>query len=750
MYLKKVEINGFKSFARKTILEFEKGITTIVGPNGSGKSNVAEAIKWVMGEQSVKSLRGEKSTDVIFSGTDKASKLGMAEVSLHIKNENPEPDSKQDDDSKISSIKNFSEFTITRKLYRDGKSEYLFNGQNVRLHDIQLLLAEINLSSKTYSVIGQGMIDEVLSYSISERKDFFEEATGVKPLQIKKNESLKKLENTFKNLEEVQIQMNEIVPRLNSLTRQVKKLEKKSEIENKLYDIQYKYYGQELYTLNQKYKNLKDKETGITSKIQTIENNIKKLQEKIFTYTKQENHSKKLSELQIQYQKLMNQKGELQNKLVILKNKQFQSSQKTQQSLIPSNVVENIYKKIDLSIKSLIQQSEDENDISKIKKIIKKHTEEIYSFFKLVSQYWSTKKEDSGDISSTIETTEKSISEIDKKISQLSAEMNNLASQESEEKSMIWDYQKKLQNKQIELNQLSNERNTYRIEIAKIDTRISDIEREITTEMGEEFLIKINNWDSSNQNPNHYELYNEIHKLKHQLSLIGGIDPMVKEEYNEVKERYEFLKKQTDDLKQASNNLIKLIEDLNKEITKKFNQSFHKINDKFKSFFQFLFNGGKAELKLIRQTADEEKENNDDEEVDSKKSILKYAKSSNDEIIGVDIHSTPPGKKLKSISMLSGGERALTAIALICAIIANNPAPFVVLDEVDAALDEANSIRFADIIYSLSEQSQFVVITHNRATMEKSNILYGITMGDNGISQLLSLKLEEAKKYVNR
>lgn len=191
MFLQKLEINGFKSFARKTTLEFNQGITSVVGPNGSGKSNIAESIRWVMGEQSLKSLRGKKSIDVIFSGSDKASRLGLAEVSLYF-----------DNNDHLAPV-DYSEIVISRKIYRDGHGEYFINHQPARLQDILMLLAQINLSSKTYSVISQGMVDMILSISPAERKDFFEEASGVKPLQMKKanhSGSLQRLMRIYRHL----------------------------------------------------------------------------------------------------------------------------------------------------------------------------------------------------------------------------------------------------------------------------------------------------------------------------------------------------------------------------------------------------------------------------------------------------------------------------------------------------------------------------------------------------------------------
>src|SRR3989339_27126 len=222
MYLEKLEIQGFKSFATKNVLVFpgmlgkdKRGITTIVGPNGSGKSNVADAIRWALGEQSMKTLRGKKAEDIIFSGSDKKGKLGMAEVSLFLNNE-----------SRQAPI-DYSQIIITRRLYRNGDSGYMINNNRVRLSDIQILLAKANFGQKTYSVIGQGVVEGFLNFSITERKEFFDEATGVKQYQIKRDASLNKLRGALENLNQVEMLTSEIEPRLKSLTRQVDKIRKR-------------------------------------------------------------------------------------------------------------------------------------------------------------------------------------------------------------------------------------------------------------------------------------------------------------------------------------------------------------------------------------------------------------------------------------------------------------------------------------------------------------------------------------------
>jgi chromosome segregation protein len=217
---------------------------------------------------------------------------------------------------------------------------------------------------------------------------------------------------------------------------------------------------------------------------------------------------------------------------------------------------------------------------------------------------------------------------------------------------------------------------------------------------------------------------------------IGEIDPEVVVEYEECEQRFSYLGGQKEDLEKAMESLKKIISELDDKISQKFDVAFKNINEQFQKYFEVLFGGGRAKLmkkKVKIKTADESGE--DLEEGKGESNNIKEEEQ-------IEILATPPGKKLKNLSMLSGGERALTSIALLFAIITNNPAPFMVLDEVDAALDESNSSRYADIVTSLADKSQFIIITHNRETMRRAKLLYGVTMEQSGISKLLSVKLE--------
>jgi len=363
-----------------------------------------------------------------------------------------------------------------------------------------------------------------------------------------------------------------------------------------------------------------------------------------------------------------------------------------------------------------------------------------------------------GERATDIETEEKTLSQklqvTEQLLSNINSKLASFNQDEQKKKEEVFELQNTFSKKQSELNSITAELNVIKIELAKIEIKQEDIEREMVDEMNDEERQVIFELQKPPQAQS--SLFSEIQKLKRQLELIGGIDPQVAEEYKETKERHDFLTKQSNDLNKAIEDLEEAIENLDETIKKQFHKAFEQINKHFTKYFKILFSGGNASLSLVKEETkeadddldDEENDKDDDDEEEVEKTSRPSAQKKKKVITGIDVHATPPGKRLKGIGMLSGGERALTSIALICAIIHNNPSPFVILDEVDAALDESNSLRFASIIDKLDSKTQFILITHNRATMNKAKILYGITMGDDGVSKLLSIDMEEAEKVI--
>lgn len=763
MILERLEIQGFKSFAQKTVLEFPKesrggkGITCVVGPNGSGKSNLADAIRWALGEQSIKTLRGKKSEDVIFSGSDKKARLGFAEVALYFNNED-----------KSASI-DYAELVIARRLYRDGESEYLVNGQRARLQDIQLLLAQANFGQKTYSVIGQGMVDAFLLVSPQERKEFFDEAAGVKVLDIKREQSMRKLEQTIKNLEQAEGLLREIEPRLRSLTRQVKRLEQKEAVEKELKELQGSYFGRLWHELIQKLESATNSRKQLEAVKQTKEAEMKKLQQELGSLEQAELRSDVFLKLQQEYEKTQEAKTKLRERELALRNQmelEKRLSARAAPLPIPLSEVAESLQNLSKDQEGFLMKLKKIKNLTELTALQEESAQILDRLKKLWQRLVNPEAEQKKSATPSALESELStlINEIQKKNQELSGVQAKIAAfnaEEQKKKGTFFSLQRTIQEKQYELNDIVNRLNDARVEAARLETRRDDLAAEIRADglepdslipnpsarggsaLGGESLIS--------------DQHSRIQSLKHQLSMIGSIDPETLQEFKEAEERYNFLSTHTNDLKETLASLEQVIVELDETIKVQFESAFGAINTEFKKFFQVLFNGGKANLLLVAnqesqpeagpplaEGSEDQELLEKDEELSVAQKFLQAHQRREEVAVGVEIEATPPGKRLKNVTMLSGGERALTSLALIAGIIANSPSPFVVLDEVDAALDESNAIRFAQVLTELSKKTQCIVVTHNRYTMEHASVLYGVTMGDDGVSKMLSLKLEEA------
>lgn len=266
MYLKRIEMQGFKSFADKTVLKFKPGITTVIGPNGSGKSNISDAIRWVLGEQSMKSLRGAKSEDIIFAGTQARKSLGFAEVSIVIDN----------NDNKLPI--EYSEVTVTRKIYRSGETGYFINKVPCRLKDILELFMDTGIGKDGYSIIGQGKIDEILSNKSEDRRHIFEEAAGIVKYRTRKQESEKKLEQTKLNLLRINDILAEIEANIEPLKLQSDKAKQFLDLREELKSIEVGLFIYNINTYKEKLEQLVKDEDIITSQKEAEDGKMEALQ----------------------------------------------------------------------------------------------------------------------------------------------------------------------------------------------------------------------------------------------------------------------------------------------------------------------------------------------------------------------------------------------------------------------------------------------------------------------------------------
>ncbi len=765
MYLSSIEIQGFKTFAKKTTIPFPKGsnekntLSVIVGPNGSGKSNLADAIRWCLGEQSMKQLRGKKTQDIIFSGSKGHGRSGFAEVKLSINNE----------DGALGV--DYKEVAITRRLHRDGESDYELNGKKVRLTDIQLLLAEAGIGQRSYTVIGQGMIDHVLTASPEERKIFFDDATGVRGLQLKRHQAMNRLKRSTEHLVEIEMLVAEIEPRLRILKRQVKRLEEREKVESELREIQSLYFGNMWWQLSEGLQKSQNLRSDIAKQIQEKKTELKKGDEELSELERQykENKSGENEEL-IKAQKYYR---DLQQQLSKAKQKQFDAERtleldrvRAQSNWAPLPLTEIIGE-----LEAL--HGEHESHVARLRSA--KQMEDVHAIADDIEKTFSKSKKlktrltkpnpedfkaDPAAIKS-IDDAKKEVASIQKNISAAEKEIDKASKQkDSQDKSAFFDLQRSLRKIQNDLHALEQTESQHKIESARLETKLEGIEREVR-EDNPKLLDEIKKQRPEQPLKNAEQTRETMHRLHRKLELIGGIDEETIGDFHETKERFEFLSTQMTDLQQAISSTEKVIDELDTRIQKDGEKAFKKINEEFQKYFKVLFGGGSCSLiKLKKSDGDQEQkvaldralESLADQEVQEIENdsiaaaALKRFKKRREHIAGIEIQATPPGKKLKSLNLLSGGERALTSIALLSAIMATNPSPFVILDEVDAALDEANTVRFANILEELQKLTQFIVITHNRATMERADLLYGVTMGDDGVSNLLSVNLTDIEE----
>lgn len=754
MYLKSIEISGFKSFGKKSSLDFNVPISAIVGPNGSGKSNVAEAFSFVLGEQSIKSLRGKRAEDLIFNGGKDASRSNRASVKLVFNN--------------IQRILNidFDEVSIERVVNRDSSSEYLINGSQVRLKDIVELLSSAHIGSSGHQIISQGEADKVLNANVRERREMIEDALGLKIYQNKKEESIRKLDKTEENIKQVESLRREIAPHIRFLKKQVEKIEKMFEMKEELTKMYHDYFRREEEYIKFEKESIAHEKKPLMDLSHKLERELSEAKLILAKSSSKDSRSDevvkvegKLKDIRIQKDSLMRSVGRIEGEIASFERlikKQKETNSAMSKKTVDLSQVENVYKQIDLEINEVSEHY----DFSKIKEIFASIRKILKDFIEN-----NKEKEDKQAIIDLENEIKKLVAEKDGFESKLK-ESNNLETEFSDQYTFLKnDIEKeKDSNRDAEkaLFRIVAEQNEIRGKLNVLESRESKVrydEEEFTRELQEgSILIGVcalrykDYWpvnvdgmplshEQISKEPRHVqeEKRRAIEKIKIRLEDAGvaGGDDIVKE-YKETTERDNFLAKELEDLIKSSESLKNLIKELEEKLTNEFKNGIEKINHQFQQFFSAMFGGGAAHLSIVkekkRKKSDTEITTDDGEEIREEEEAEE----------GLEIEVSLPRKKIKGLMMLSGGERALTSIALLFAISQVNPPPFIILDETDAALDEANSKKYGDMIVALSKYSQLILITHNRETMSRAGVIYGVTMGSDGVSRLLSIQFDEA------
>lgn len=816
MRLNAIKLSGFKSFVDPTTVSFPSSMSCIVGPNGCGKSNVIDAVRWVLGESSAKNLRSDSMTDVVFNGSTSRKPVSKASVELFFDNK----------DGRIGGeFSSYSEISVRRSLELDGQSNYYLNGTSCRKKDITDVFLGTGLGPRSYAIIEQGMISQLVSAKPDEMRGYIEEVAGISRYLERKKETESRIKRTKENLSRLDDLRDEIQRLLYKLQRQAKAAEKYHELRKDEKEAQLLLLGAKWRdvsnVLESKEKAVKVQELKVeeinsqknTSDSEIIklrarqielQTSLDKVQQEFYSYgadisrTEQELSAKKerVSEINetisVNLAQIDTRKGEIKNlgknkssALEELKNIQEELNSLKESDDSDSNIVEakklegswlvfitetrSLLSKLKETLLSLSSKLENNQPIDDDKSLmdsleakLDKLQKEPDKLTKLTQDFLtSTSKEAKQERINLIEKTDKfaelqalvaslgseethaetkladlekdnfslgteskellgPINEIQKRLDELlkgrlEVEEKLLKSRKSIEEcnSSIHSFEKeKIEKEQAAitlrelLENLRLERQASKIEQNNIEKQVSDLEGN---------LSKIKERLDKNKSAENYA--SELEEIEVKITRLGAINLVAMEEFEQETERKALLDEQHKELTEALETLEKAITKIDKETRTTFKDTFDKLNQSLSKSFPKLFGGGHAELVML-----------------------------GDDLLncGIGISARPPGKKNASVSQLSGGEKALTAIATVFAFFELNPAPFCLLDEVDAPLDDLNTMRFIDLVNDMSQRVQFVYITHNKISMEKSKHLMGVTMQEPGVSRMVAVDVDQA------
>ena len=857
MEFKKIQLNGFKSFAEKTNFLIEKGLTGIVGPNGCGKSNIVESLRWCMGETSAKSMRGSGMEDVIFAGTANKASKNIAEVSITLDNSEKEGP---------SHLKELEVINVKRKIEKDKGSRYFINDKEARARDVQTLFADLSTGAHSPSMISQGKIGNLITAKPSDRRAILEEAAGISGIHVRRHESelrLNSAENNLRRADELRRQQEKQLENLKKqaqeaskykvISEEIKKIEaglyfiKLNEIEKEIktakeianesedeisgFTIEINHTNSLIEKANEKLKPLRDKNLEILSKLQRLNLESQNLEdEEKRAKTDKERLLKSLETIKADIDRekniisdaLSNEKRLVEEKNILIDTEQkFYDLEKQKESDLKITTselkqeqdnLERVSKKLSMnnntktfisylnkinenleSIKINIDNNENEkakieirNIISSIKsenirlesEITNNKSQEISElankmklsqekYASALSKYETIKtetikrQERIKNIDSEIqnwkklkfnsekmfkelegrnEITSKEIENIEKLPEQIAVKkgqlMQNTSNTEKEKKDLSeelnnaeTEYQKINKDlKAVEQKMMAARENKARFSatLEGLENRKKDLINNLKNELNisEKNLLSLSDLNNLETFPTAVEQEDKLDAKKNEREKLGSVNLRADEETENYKIEIKKMEKDREDLITAISKLRNSINELNQKGRERLLDAFEKVNRKFSEVYTKLFSGGTAKLELV----------DSDDPLEA----------------GLELLVSPPGKRLQSITLLSGGEQALTALSLIFAVFLTSPAPICVLDEVDAPLDDANVTRFCGLLDELTKitKTKFIIITHHALTMSRMDRLYGVTMAEKGISQLVSVDLEKAEELV--
>jgi len=776
LYLKNITLRGFKSFGNKSSLDFETGVSVIVGPNGSGKSNVADGISWVLGEQSPKSLRGTSMGDVIFRS--KKQEMGIAEVSLLF-----------DNSDRMLDVE-FRDVKITRRVYSGGGSDYFINSSPCRLMDVQELVADAGIGKGLHVIINQGQVNEITLMKPADRKIIIDEVLGIAKHKIRRKKSLSKLSKVKDDIGRLDDLMEEIKRTMDPLEIEAKRAREYAEVANELKKQEISLHLSNLASLNQSWENLEGSHKKVKEEIKNAGDRI------LETERQKADLISTISSKQAEYERWSTKVEAFNSGL----NRLYNSTALTESK---KNVFSTLYNMFDIEFKNgavsgqtaaemTRERQKEILDLTFLGKIIKKMAiidgqmkdflgkvkdalkadprgRELEDEGKIlageIKDILSELREgnearESGKIEKAAREMEKKLEEEKKrnkaktekiaKLKQLCRKnlersekiryMLERQAQVSEkikkrlypefdrQKRLISGDQAKIENFNSDINSLKIEENRLENDLYKINLsreQIREKVKAITLSIVDDYNMSIE-YASKNfkQAQDLSSAESSVRRLKQKIRQYGNVNPNAAIEFAKIKKRFDFLSVQRKDLVDSKKQLEELIREINEKIGSVFLEKFEEINKNFQKYFKSLFPSGEGEL-LLEKYGDN---------------------GSGEEELGVDLKVDIGNNKLVSLSLLSGGEKSLVSMAFLFSVFSINLSPFYVFDEADAALDDANIGRFQNLVRHFAQNQQIIIITHQKKTMEIAETIYGVTMQSDGISKVVSEKIENSKK----
>ncbi len=799
MKFKKLEISGFKSFFDKTTFLIEDGLTGIVGPNGCGKSNIVEALRWCMGETSAKSMRGSGMEDVIFSGTSNRPAKNISEVSILLENLDK-------DSSAQSQYSDLDEILISRRIEKDKGSKYFINNKEIRARDAQTFFADLSTGAHSPSMISQGKIGTLVTSKPIERRSILEEAAGISGIHARRQEAelrLSAAENNLKRADELKKQQEKQLVNLQKQAEEATKYKSISEeikkIEAGLYYLRLRDIDNEIKIekeINSKADNEVDK---FNEKLQELEKQIKDETEKIEPYRlKNIENVSKIQRLNLELKGLDEESGRIQIEIASIKNslKTLDEDIDREKSIVidaksnEKRIKEERNELIEIDSKYFETEKQSSEDLEITRKSLKAEIEKVKELINndkkndainvlnnsmaIIDKYadsysknQSIKKESIKRnerirvIEKEIESwknllinSEKMIKELNGRKEKLNLKLDELEQQpqtQAEKKGQITENlrisEKEKNDNELLIEEMNkktvNLRNDFNImRESSIETRerkassgatieglnkrrndlLSRVQEDLN--LNENTLLDFSNLDKEKEFPDSVTQEELLDSKKRIREKLGSVNLRADEETKKYQDEIKKMEDERSDLYSAIVKLKSSIDELNQKGREKLLDAFSRVNRKFNEVYTKLFSGGNAKLELV----------------DSEDPLE----------AGLEMLVSPPGKRLQSITLLSGGEQALTALSLIFAVFLVNPSPICVLDEVDAPLDDSNVTRFCALLDELvkTTKTKFIIISHHALTMSRMHRLYGVTMPEKGISQLVAVNLEKAEELV--